>query len=140
MLLSDILKNTAQDHVEYNDLKNALDQISKAAMFVNEGKRKHEQSQVLLDLQKQLATRYKKLVQPNRQYIRDAPFKLRNSVRMMIDSAFHAYMFSDVIILKEIANKDDNKKKKKEGPNYFFFFFNFAKLVEKQRRTFCNTF
>jgi hypothetical protein len=51
MLLTDMLKNTSEEHIEYNNLKLALKSIEDVATWVNEGKRKNENEKVIKDLQ-----------------------------------------------------------------------------------------
>lgn len=62
LLLSDILKNTPKEHVDYNMLQKALDEVSTIAQFVNESKRKNENSQILIHLAKKFKDKYPTLV------------------------------------------------------------------------------
>ena len=111
LLIGDILKNTSKDHSEYNQISTALKQIESIATFVNEGKRKNENSQILIDLAKKLKDKYSTLVQPNRQFVRE-----HNSLQVRykdINEKFNVYVFKDMMILLSIKSKSTLTTKKK---------------------------
>jgi hypothetical protein len=71
MLLTDILKYTNKEHVEYQILEEALNCILESATKVNEGKRQNDNQKVIKDLQIKFKGRYNSLVQPTRQFIKE---------------------------------------------------------------------
>jgi len=135
MLIEDILKNTPENHVEYQDLKKAVDMIKDIASFVNEGKRQNENSTVLLELSKALKDRYKTLVQPNRKYVREAFLNVKCPERGINNDLYRVCMFSDVLILCEDKSSSMFLRTKR---SVYFLFFAFSKVVTQSEPTeFC---
>eukprot|EP01027_Heterolobosea_sp_BB2_P015925 GEZU01022734.1.p1 GENE.GEZU01022734.1~~GEZU01022734.1.p1 ORF type:complete len:266 (+),score=46.80 GEZU01022734.1:3-800(+) len=58
MLFQELIKNTPEDHIEYNTLNDCLVSIQGIASFVNETKRQHEGKEILLLLKELIGDRY----------------------------------------------------------------------------------
>jgi hypothetical protein len=58
LLLKAALEVTADNHPDFNDLKEALDIVSVIAKFVNESKRTNEESNILLELSSKIKNKY----------------------------------------------------------------------------------
>jgi len=60
LLLSDLIKHTSSDHIDYDDLSDALEKIKHVAEFINESKRDSENMMKLNQLQSQLLNKAEK--------------------------------------------------------------------------------
>jgi len=117
LLLVDLLKSTPDDHQEKKEIEKVLEEIIKIAAYVNEGKRKNENSKVLLDLARKFRDKYgSQLVQAHRQYVREDFLELSNPEKKLFNIEFKAYCFTDILIL--IPSGKSSKK-----AQVFFLFF-----------------
>jgi hypothetical protein len=67
-MTQDLLRKTSKSDKGYDVLEQAVEKIKDAAEFINEGKREHENMDLLLRLEKQLSGR-RDLVRANSAYI-----------------------------------------------------------------------
>ncbi|KAG0088909.1 hypothetical protein BGZ92_005566 [Podila epicladia] len=81
MLLGDLLENTWPDHVDYQDIATALDNVSSRADEMNERKRQYENHEKVLLVQNRIVGQYKTpLVQPHRKVVREGMLHLIRTV------------------------------------------------------------
>lgn len=109
MLLLDLLRKTSKSDKGYDVLEQAVEKIKDAAEFINEGKREHENMDLLLRLEKQLSGRRDlKLATPGRRFIREGKVEMRigrtNQERVLL-------LFNDMFI---VAKKQKEEKKREE--------------------------
>lgn len=117
LLLVDLLKSTPNDHQEKKEIEKVLEEIIKIAAYVNEGKRKNENSKILLDLARKYRDKYgSQLVQAHRQYVKEDFLELSNPEKKLFNIEFKAYCFTDILIL--IPSGKSSKK-----AQVFFLFF-----------------
>ncbi|RKP06657.1 hypothetical protein THASP1DRAFT_31529 [Thamnocephalis sphaerospora] len=118
LLLQELFDHTPRSHPDYQCLKAALEEISKRADEINERKRDHEQSALVLSLQRRIKGSEKlPLLQPHRRFVRE--FSLRSvresrlhtmrrtrlsqtpavTIRQRrIDKEYLFFLFSDVLL------------------------------------------
>ncbi|KAG0012775.1 hypothetical protein BGZ81_001388 [Podila clonocystis] len=81
MLLGDLLENTWPDHVDYQDIATALDNVSSRADEMNERKRQYENHEKVLLVQNRIVGQYRTpLVQPHRKVVREGMLHLIRTV------------------------------------------------------------
>jgi hypothetical protein len=84
LLLQELFDHTPRSHPDYASLKAALDEISKRADEINERKRDHEQSAMVLRLQHRIKGSEKlPLLQPHRRFVKEF------SLRVLRESRLH---------------------------------------------------
>jgi hypothetical protein len=73
LLLSELLKFTKPDHVDYSVLQQALVRIENVASHINEYKRRNENTMKILELESKLGKVWRgKLLEPTRVYVRES--------------------------------------------------------------------
>ncbi|KAG2382824.1 hypothetical protein C9374_004791 [Naegleria lovaniensis] len=77
MLLSEILCNTPEDHVEYLSLQNAVKEIEKIASYINEQKRNFDNVRYMYEVYGMIDSIYPGFVQPNRKFLRKGSLNVR---------------------------------------------------------------
>lgn len=123
MLLSDILKRTPEDHVDYKDLTTGLKSIMGVATLVNERRRQVENSKMLHNLSPRLRDIISSFVQPHRRIVSVTEatatmWHVNNAQDLTIttalrfqDEAFHVFIFTDLLLLitkteQQVENAD----------------------------------
>lgn len=77
MLLSEILCNTPEDHVEYSSLQKAVNEIEKIASYINEQKRNFDNVRYMYEVYGMIDSIYPGFVQPNRKFLRKGSLNVR---------------------------------------------------------------
>eukprot|EP01125_Pyxidicula_operculata_P004908 TRINITY_DN1817_c0_g1_i2.p1 TRINITY_DN1817_c0_g1~~TRINITY_DN1817_c0_g1_i2.p1 ORF type:complete len:764 (+),score=191.86 TRINITY_DN1817_c0_g1_i2:34-2325(+) len=100
LLLRDLLKQMEDDHPHHASLSNALDHVSKIALYINDQKRRNEvesrmtQVSEIINQSKQI-----EIIQPHRKYIAEGDF----IVKITGEEPFLSWVvfFNDVIVITE---------------------------------------
>jgi hypothetical protein len=104
LLLKELIKNTPQDHPDYENLVNGLEMISGVAMFNNETLRDHEMMLQILAIQKSLVGLRIDLIVPGRRLLK------RGKV-MKISRRAHQIrefiLFSDLLVIASPTTSED---------------------------------
>eukprot|EP01090_Pellita_catalonica_P002036 TRINITY_DN11718_c0_g1_i2.p1 TRINITY_DN11718_c0_g1~~TRINITY_DN11718_c0_g1_i2.p1 ORF type:complete len:670 (-),score=116.91 TRINITY_DN11718_c0_g1_i2:118-2127(-) len=138
MLISTILQRTPEDHIDYDDLKNALEQIKGVNDFVNEKKREVDAKRRIEEINKKIVVRGKPEVSmpnllgrdPERKYVREGAVYGGKKGKKI----YYYYMFSDCLI-----QTSPDKKQKAKGRLYQYvttFYFDKLSLRNEQGLTF----
>lgn len=98
MLFKELLKRTPVDHVDHDNIQNALISIGELAEFVNEQKRLDENNIFVRSLQKFLNLRYVHLLQPHRSFIKRGKLQV-TCTRKGIADICNVYLFSDMLVI-----------------------------------------
>eukprot|EP01096_Ripella_sp_DP13-Kostka_P000665 TRINITY_DN10745_c1_g1_i2.p1 TRINITY_DN10745_c1_g1~~TRINITY_DN10745_c1_g1_i2.p1 ORF type:complete len:780 (+),score=342.50 TRINITY_DN10745_c1_g1_i2:161-2500(+) len=108
LLLRDLIKDTPEDHPDYNALNLAFEKIEKVVEYVNERKRQAETLQKTFQIQDQIEGGDKlNLVEPSRRFVRDGLFNIyvRN-----VKKEWKIYLFTDLVVItkpkKNIIGQD----------------------------------
>jgi hypothetical protein len=106
MMLAEIVKLTPDDHVDSAALRTALDGIKKAAVGINEAKRKAESSQRMTNLAQQLqgippSTNFH-LLQPHRRYLFEGMLLIKDDNKL---KEVLLFLFNDVLIVGRPKSK-----------------------------------
>jgi hypothetical protein len=120
MLLTDVLKFTPSDHVEYESIKESLRIMEEIALSINESKKVFDNESAMKELIQNLKGKYNISSEIDRQLIRDYNIKLMFPSLKIINEEYKLLCFNDILALY------DTKKKK----NHIFFIV-FIKLKEK---------
>jgi len=127
LLLKDLLKHTAPDHPDYENLKNAQVKIEAVVEYVNERKRLAENLQKILDVQEQIDSSGEELllVAPSRRFVREGHHTVIENGSKKERKAF---VFNDVIVL----TKPKKNRMGKDQKDHFKakFFLNDVKIVD----------
>eukprot|EP00761_Pharyngomonas_kirbyi_P007123 gb/GECH01007132.1/.p1 GENE.gb/GECH01007132.1/~~gb/GECH01007132.1/.p1 ORF type:complete len:1106 (+),score=354.86 gb/GECH01007132.1/:1-3318(+) len=100
LLLNDLLKRTPEEHRDYDSLTKALSSIKEIAQFVNESKRKNENTQIMMDLQQKLKDKLPNLIQPARKFVKEVNnIYVTCSALKLATTNMNAYLFSDLLLL-----------------------------------------
>jgi len=93
LLLTELLKATPEDHIDYSDVSAALNLVEKVAAKVNESIRAQQAADAMRRLQAEL--RIADLVQPTRYFVKSGTLikQCRNS-----DEEYELYLFNDMLI------------------------------------------
>jgi hypothetical protein len=70
LLLTDYLKNTPQNHTDYENIEQALASVTQVADFVNETIRDREKIEEMLDIQRSLVGLNESLFVPGRRFVK----------------------------------------------------------------------
>ena len=117
MLLADLLKNTPDSHVDYNDLKAAHEKTKEVADYVNEKKREAENINQVVEIQEKLSGKIDLLEDASRRFVREGP---------LIDMSGYEkknryfYLFNDIMVSSSPGNKEFRelwKKYENSSPN-----------------------
>lgn len=97
LLLEQLLKYTPEDHVQYDDVKNALDKICDMALYSNEAIRARENRAKIMDIIKSIEprTRVDLLANTERSFLKEGPL-LRQCRRGLKE--FHFWLFNDELL------------------------------------------
>eukprot|EP01119_Soliformovum_irregulare_P019969 TRINITY_DN6410_c1_g3_i3.p1 TRINITY_DN6410_c1_g3~~TRINITY_DN6410_c1_g3_i3.p1 ORF type:complete len:678 (+),score=240.20 TRINITY_DN6410_c1_g3_i3:156-2036(+) len=76
LLLTQMVKNTWPEHIDYENLVNALEQVKQAALFINVEKKQAEDKERVNSIQQTMSRLREPLTLPNRSYIKDGPLNL----------------------------------------------------------------
>lgn len=115
MLLTDLLKHTSEDHIDYESLKKALDSFAELAKIINTSKGVSDNINKVYQIQEKLGL--EDLVQPSRVYVKDgilnqekkAEKVLKGTLRATVSNfwskvgynhtSVRAYLFNDLLII-----------------------------------------
>jgi hypothetical protein len=125
LLLSELIKRTPEDHIDYANLTAAEKEVAKVANEVNEKKRKDEADNAIIALQSVLSSRINDILRPHRSFVSKGVLCVNNS-----DTRYDAYMYNDVLFL--IPPKVD-------AENIIVLFFVFCEVVEQDANEFTIT-
>jgi len=115
MLLSDLLKNTAEDHADYPTLLTAVEKLRKLTTFVNEQKREVEDASAIVNIQQNIRGKFPSLLVPYRRFLKEGylNFGENGSIR---SKEGYAFLFNDILVFTlkstsktEYTYKDDLK-------------------------------
>jgi len=97
LLLEQLLKYTPEDHVQYGDVKSALDKICDMALYSNEAIRARENRAKIMDIIKSIEprTRVDLLANTERSFLKEGPL-LRQCRRGLKE--FHFWLFNDELL------------------------------------------
>jgi len=103
MLLRDILKETGDDHAEYQSLQDALEQIKEIAAHVNESKRNIENLATVLDIHGKIQDKNSdfNLVVPGRKLLKEEDAKRQKPSKFLggtTTKVIRLYIFSDILL------------------------------------------
>jgi len=131
LLLSDLIKHTSSDHIDYDDLSDALEKIKHVAEFINESKRDSENMMKLNQLQSQLLNKAEKKLEklsvPGRSLIKegivhnqkkDYTIFLFNDLLLHVSKKKNGYKIKNNVPLKGLTvTAFDSKIEKKCNQN-----------------------
>ncbi|RKP10209.1 Dbl homology domain-containing protein [Thamnocephalis sphaerospora] len=95
LLLASLMKKTAIGHPDHHQLQDALAEVEKVALFVNEALRRHDEAKLTLDIQRSLNGFSGRLLVPGRHLVKRGSVKKicrRNHQRREF------FLFSDILI------------------------------------------
>eukprot|EP01117_Protostelium_nocturnum_P020073 TRINITY_DN887_c0_g1_i1.p1 TRINITY_DN887_c0_g1~~TRINITY_DN887_c0_g1_i1.p1 ORF type:complete len:1736 (-),score=672.97 TRINITY_DN887_c0_g1_i1:47-5254(-) len=109
MLLSEILKNTREDHPDHADLKLAVEQVSLTTNLLNEKKRQADNNTKIREIEESIEPNPGHLGAPGRSLILEGEFvEVVKNQRIPI----HIFLFSDLLILTRPPKKFKNSSSK----------------------------
>eukprot|EP01080_Neovahlkampfia_damariscottae_P003203 gene3203-5519_t len=131
LLLRDLVKETPEYHVDYENLVSAYEKIDHVAGFVNEQKREAENRKVALNLSLNVSPEYQSvLLQPGRKLLKHGTIQMKqdeiklDSVDTVVDSNdIMIYLFNDFIVL---MNGNSN-------PTQINFEFSIVQIPENEK-------
>eukprot|EP00818_Percolomonas_sp_WS_P007235 CAMPEP_0117442772 /NCGR_PEP_ID=MMETSP0759-20121206/4333_1 /TAXON_ID=63605 /ORGANISM="Percolomonas cosmopolitus, Strain WS" /LENGTH=679 /DNA_ID=CAMNT_0005234689 /DNA_START=321 /DNA_END=2357 /DNA_ORIENTATION=- len=137
MLLESILKYTPDDHVERQDIEDALEDVKQLAQYIDDQKKLIEHSEVKNNLT-QIINEYsvhKGIAHNNRRLIRDGTLTVTCTERGMSGIKFKCYLLNDLLVLTDALDGVASNRGKR---NYRveFFFMCVTKLVEETDSSF----
>lgn len=135
LLLESILKNTNEEHVEYQDIKDALDDIMQLAKYIDDQKKLVEDSEAKSTLSRIVNeySTYKGIGHNNRRLIRDGLLNVSCPNRGIFSPIkFKCYLMSDLLVFTDVI---DPSVKKRNGRVDFIFML-VSKLVEETSTSF----
>jgi hypothetical protein len=97
LLLSELLRHTAEEHPDRANIELALQQIRETTLFVNENKRNAENLSRLLSLQNQISD-CMNLFSPDRVFIREENLKVHNTVETK-EKIRRVFLFNDMLLI-----------------------------------------
>eukprot|EP01095_Lingulamoeba_sp_RSL-Kostka_P017853 TRINITY_DN9529_c0_g2_i1.p1 TRINITY_DN9529_c0_g2~~TRINITY_DN9529_c0_g2_i1.p1 ORF type:complete len:247 (+),score=57.52 TRINITY_DN9529_c0_g2_i1:3-743(+) len=104
MLLTDLLKNTWNDHPDHEDLKQALAKMKETGDFINESKRDSESIMKLHDICSKIKnSKIQGLFSPSRRWIKQGDVQLIHKNKSK-DVTLH--LFNDLILFVKSEKKD----------------------------------
>lgn len=97
LLLEDLLECTSTDHHDYQQLKEAAQQIGEIASHINEHMKQHENFQKMLSIQKSFDSSAPKILAPGREFLREGVLKkVSRKGGKSHDRMF--FLFSDMLL------------------------------------------
>ena len=103
MLLMDLLKNTWNDHFDYNDIEAALKKMKETGDFINESKRNAEGSEKMKFLSTALSGKVpKEFIAPHRKYI------FEGSVKWVSNFTAYLFLFSDLLLVTKAGRHNNS--------------------------------
>ncbi|KAL7719233.1 Rho/RAC guanine nucleotide exchange factor [Entamoeba marina] len=94
LLLEDLIRNTEEDHCDYERLKNALEKVKSINVTVNKSVDVHARQEKLVEISKKIKG-YDQLIQPTRYYIHDGEL---TKITKKGKSTRHFFLFNDIIM------------------------------------------
>ncbi|XP_046861391.1 FYVE, RhoGEF and PH domain-containing protein 4-like [Xenia sp. Carnegie-2017] len=108
MLLENLLWKTPEDHDDFSKLKEAVDQISKMALDINENIRQHENFQKILSIQNSFSRESApKLLAPGRVFIKEGTLLKVGKRGWRSAREKNFFLFSDILIYAKRTNDKD---------------------------------
>ncbi|XP_028411473.1 FYVE, RhoGEF and PH domain-containing protein 4-like [Dendronephthya gigantea] len=111
MLLENLLWKTSDDHTDFNKLKEAVDQISKVALHINENIRQHENFQKILSIQNSFSREgAPKILAPGRVFLKEGTLLKvgKSGWRSAKERTF--FLFSDILIYSKKNNEKESNR------------------------------
>ena len=104
MYLQDVLKNTAEEHPDYQNLCDAVDQISGVAKDIDEKMNEIEQTKKILEIQRKIVAGdlFETLVAPKRCFLRKGQLlkcKLDKNIFTKDVDQVYLFLFSDLLLV-----------------------------------------
>jgi hypothetical protein len=116
----DILKNTPEEHVEYESIKESLKIMEEIAASVNESKKDFDNQNLNKELQQNFKGKY--TFEINREFVKESFIKLTFLSQKIQEEPFRFLVFNDILVLY------DHTKKYKRN---FMFFLVLTRIKEK---------
>ncbi|KAM9964419.1 hypothetical protein ACTFIW_004182 [Dictyostelium discoideum] len=109
LLLTELLKNTWSDHLDYNNLQLSLKKMQEVALYVNEKKREAENIAKVTEIQNNFIGKFENLAEPHRRFVFEGHLSVigpggKESQRVV-------YLFNDVLISTKPITSGLVKKK-----------------------------
>lgn len=98
LLLRELIRYTPEEHPDYKPLQNAFGKINEVVANINEGQRKAEGLQRIIDLQK-LIDGVDTLVAPNRSLQKEGDLNFYKNSKAKHAEKRHVFFFTDLILL-----------------------------------------
>ncbi|EFA79388.1 pleckstrin domain-containing protein [Heterostelium album PN500] len=112
LLLQDILEQTEQEHVDYNDIKDALEMISSTTKILNEEIRKHENKLKVQKIQNELVGG-PRIITDSRVFVREGSMM---KVCRKVPKSRWFFMFSDILIYTSVSTTPNSSGSTVVGP------------------------
>jgi len=122
LLLEDLLRNSPEGHIDYEDLKNALAKMKEVAITINEKKGEVENFAILVNIYNRLEPKIETLCEPHRRFIREG--KLKEDGK-----EFCFLLFNDMILKTK-----ENGKKLKMISQILLLPANLADIVDRSNK------
>jgi hypothetical protein len=124
MLIQDILKNTPEEHFEYEKIQKVLTFIEELTISINESKRKLDTENSIKELMLNFKGKFQISESVNRDYLFKEYFiKFSFPNLKLNEENYKVMIFSDLIALIDLKNKTTNNSN-----NYLFYYY-FLKMV-----------
>jgi hypothetical protein len=94
LLIGDLLKNTPTTHIDYNNLQNAVQQLSDIGTFINESVRKSDGARRLREFEDK-GVAVDRLITPSRFLVREGPVKVMEQKKK---ETKHFFLFNDILV------------------------------------------
>ncbi|KAL7714538.1 Rho/RAC guanine nucleotide exchange factor [Entamoeba marina] len=99
LLLEDLIRNTEEDHCDYERLKTALEKVKSINIIVNKSVDEQSRQTKLVEISRKIKG-YDQLIQPTRYYIYDGEL---TKITKKGKSTRHLFLFNDLIIYTKKA-------------------------------------
>ncbi|EGC28800.1 hypothetical protein DICPUDRAFT_51654 [Dictyostelium purpureum] len=96
LLLTDLVKNTWADHLDYTNLTLSLKKMQEVALYVNEKKREAENIAKVTEIQNNFIGKFENLAEPHRRFVFEGPLTVIGPNGKESHRVF--YLFNDVLI------------------------------------------
>jgi hypothetical protein len=128
MFFQDILKNTPDKFVDKKETEEALENISKIATFMNDGKKNSEISKIIKDLSKLIGEKYIDEIN-NKKFKKQGEIEITYPKCEKHSELFEAYCFQNMLILLDLKEKKTVKR------SVYFIYFACTNLIPCQNVT-----